>query len=68
MKFKVKDHVSWNSEAGRVSGHITKIHTKQFKVNGYIKHASEENPVYEIKSDISSHVAYHFAKALRKIK
>ena len=26
-KFEVSDKVSWNSEAGRVSGTITKIHT-----------------------------------------
>lgn len=27
-KFKRGDHVSWNSEAGRVSGRIVKVHTK----------------------------------------
>jgi hypothetical protein len=27
-KFKVGDHVTWNSEAGHVSGKIIKIHTK----------------------------------------
>ena len=28
-KFKVGDKVSWNSETGRVSGTIIKIHTKK---------------------------------------
>ncbi len=28
VQFAVGDHVSWNSEAGRVSGTITKVHTK----------------------------------------
>ena len=28
--FKVGDHVTWNSEAGHVSGYITKVHTKDF--------------------------------------
>ena len=26
--FKVSDHVTWNSEAGYVSGRIVKVHTK----------------------------------------
>jgi hypothetical protein len=26
--FKVGDHVSWNSKAGRVSGRIVRVHTK----------------------------------------
>ncbi|HYK36253.1 DUF2945 domain-containing protein [Alloacidobacterium sp.] len=32
--FKVGDHVSWNSEAGRVSGTIIAIHTKDFTYKG----------------------------------
>jgi len=28
--FKIGDHVSWNSEAGRVSGTIIAIHTEDF--------------------------------------
>ena len=27
-RFKVGDHVTWNSEAGRVGGEIIKVHTK----------------------------------------
>lgn len=34
-KFSVGDHVSWNSEAGRVSGHITRIHHKDFDYKGH---------------------------------
>jgi Hypervirulence associated proteins TUDOR domain len=33
--FKIHDRVSWNSEAGRVSGSVIRIHTRDFKVNGY---------------------------------
>jgi hypothetical protein len=29
--FEIGDHVSWNSEAGRVSGTIIAIHTKDFR-------------------------------------
>ena len=66
-KFKVGDHVSWNSEAGRVSGIIIKIHTSDFDYKGYTHHATEDNPQYEIKSDKSDHIAAHRGSALTKI-
>ncbi|WP_157961448.1 DUF2945 domain-containing protein [Microvirga flavescens] len=66
--FKVGDHVSWNSEAGHVSGHIVHVHTQDVNYKGYIHHASEEDPQYEIKSDRTDHVALHKGGALRKIK
>jgi hypothetical protein len=61
-KFKIGDHVSWNSEAGRVSGTIVRIHTRNFEVNGYTRHASTEAPQYEIKSDKTEHIAFHKAR------
>ncbi|HCN48471.1 MAG TPA: DUF2945 domain-containing protein [Chryseobacterium sp.] len=66
-KFKTGDKVSWNSEAGRVSGTIMKIHTKDFDYKGYIHHASEDSPQYEIKSDKSDHIAAHKESALTKV-
>jgi len=48
-KFKVGDHVTWNSEAGHVTGTIIKVHTKDFKYKGYTHHATEDDPQYEIK-------------------
>lgn len=66
--FAVGDHVSWNSEAGRVQGHITKIHTADFKWKGYNHRASSTDPQYEIKSDKTDHVAVHKGSALRKLK
>lgn len=66
-QFKVGDQVSWNSEAGIVSGTITKIHTKDFNYKGYTHHASEEDPQYEIKSSKTDHIAAHKGKALKKI-
>ena len=65
--FKVGDHVSWNSEAGRVRGVIVRVHAEDFKVNGYTHHASAEAPQYEIKSDKTDHVAFHKGSALTKI-
>ena len=63
-RFKAHDHVSWNSEAGRVSGRILKVHTKAFRRKGYILHASKDDPRYEIKSDKTDHVAFHKGSAL----
>ena len=67
-KFKTGDHVSWNSEAGRVSGTIVRIHTRNFEVNGYTRHASAEAPQYEIKSSKTEHVAFHKGSALTKLR
>jgi hypothetical protein len=39
--FKSGDHVSWNSEAGRVSGRILKVHTVNVNYKGYVHHASK---------------------------
>lgn len=46
--FKIGDHVKWNSEAGYVTGKITKIHTSDFDYKGYTHHASEDDPQYAI--------------------
>ena len=66
-KFKVGDHVSWNSEAGRVSGTITKVHTSNTDYKGYTHHASKEDPQYEIQSDKTDHIAMHKGSALHKV-
>jgi hypothetical protein len=67
-KFKIGDHVSWNSEAGRVHGKIIKIHVADFNYKGYTHHASKEYPQYEIKSDKTGHIAAHKASALTKLQ
>ena len=64
--FKVGDHVTWNSEAGHVSGTIIKVHTQDVSYKGYIHHASEAEPQYEIKSDKTDHIALHKGSALRR--
>jgi hypothetical protein len=66
QKFKIGDHVTWNSEAGHVSGTIVKIHARDFDYKGYTHHASKEDPQYEIKSDKTDHVAVHKTSALSK--
>lgn len=57
--FEVGDYVIWNSEAGWVSGKIIAVHTRDFDYKGYVHHASESDPQYEIKSDKTDHVAAH---------
>ncbi|MBS1579343.1 MAG: DUF2945 domain-containing protein [Bacteroidetes bacterium] len=66
-RFKIGDHVSWNSEVGRVSGTIIKIHTQNFNYKGYTHHATEQEPQYEIKSDKTDHIAAHKGTALTKL-
>ncbi len=65
--FKKGDKVSWNSEAGKVSGTIIKKHTKNFEYKGYTHHATEDDPQYEIKSSKTEHIAAHKGSALTKI-
>ena len=65
-KYKVGDHVTWNSEAGHVSGTIIKVHTKDVYYKGYTHHASKEEPQYGIKSSKTDHIAMHKGSALTK--
>jgi hypothetical protein len=67
-RFKVGDHVSWNSEAGRVSGRIIKVHIQDVSYKGSTHHASKDEPQYAIKSDKSDHVAMHKGSALRRLR
>lgn len=67
-RFKVGDHVTWNSEAGRVSGRIVRVHTRDVDYKGHIHHANAEAPQYEIQSDKTDHVALHKGSALRRLR
>jgi hypothetical protein len=66
--FERGDHVSWNSEAGRVRGRIIRVHTKDVDYKGYVHHASKEEPQYEIKSDKTDPVALHKGRVLRRLR
>jgi len=65
--FKVGDHVSWNSEAGRVRGTIFKVHKRAVNYKGYIHDATPDRPQYEIKSDKTDHVALHKPGVLSRL-
>ena len=65
--FKVGDHVSWNSEAGRVRGTIKKRVTAEMQFKGYTVRASKDEPQYLIESDTTDHLAMHKGSALKKL-
>lgn len=65
-KFKVGDFVTWNSEAGRVSGTIIKVHTRDVDYKGHMHRATEEEPQYEIRSNKTDHIAMHKGAVLTK--
>lgn len=65
--FKRGDHVEWNSEAGRVRGVIVRRILSDVWVNGYVHHASKDDPQYVIKSDKTDHVAIHKGQALTHV-
>ena len=67
-KFQIGDHVSWNSEAGRVSGTIRRKISAPIKFKGYTVRASKKEPQYLIKSDRTEHIAMHKGSALRKLR
>jgi hypothetical protein len=67
-RFHIGDHVSWNSEAGRVRGRIIKVHTAAVTYKGYVHHASPDEPQYEIKSDRTDPVALHKGRALTRLR
>ena len=66
-EFKVRDHVEWNSEAGRVRGTIKKKVTTAIKFKTYTVRATAEEPQYLIKSDKTDHMAMHKGVALKKL-
>lgn len=60
--------MSWNSEAGRVSGKIVRVHTADFEYKGHTHRASDDEPQYEIKSDKTEHIAAHRGSALTLLR
>ena len=66
-KFSTGDHVSWNSEAGRVRGRIVKVHEADFDYKGHRRRASKDEPQYEIESDKTDRIAAHKEGALTRL-
>jgi hypothetical protein len=66
-RFKVGDRVTWNSEAGHVSGTIIRVHTTDFDYKGHTHRATADSPQYEIKSGKTDHIAAHKGSALTRL-
>ena len=66
QQFAVGDHVTWNSEAGYVSGTIIRVHLKDVDYKGHMHRASKDEPQYEIQSDKTDHIAMHKGTALKR--
>ncbi len=67
-RFKRGDHVSWNSEAGRVRGRISRVVTSATKFKGYTVRATTGEPQDEINGDKTDPIAMHKGSALRKLQ
>jgi len=67
-RFHIGAHVSWNSEAGRVSGTIRRKITVPMKFKGDTVRASRKEPQYLIKSDTTDHLAVHKGSVLRNLR
>jgi hypothetical protein len=66
VAFRIGDHVSWSSEAGRVSGVIKKKLVAPSRLKGYTVRASKEDPQYVIVGDKTDHAAVHKGSTLRR--
>jgi hypothetical protein len=66
-RFKVGDHVRWNSEAGYVTGRVTEVHTRDTEYKGHTRRCSEDDPQYSIKSDKADHIAMHKGNVLSTV-
>jgi hypothetical protein len=67
-EFKVGDRVSWNSEAGRVTGIVRKKIGAPMRFKGYMVQASRAEPQYLIVSEKTEHLAMHKGSALHKLR
>jgi DUF2945 family protein len=43
------------------------VHTGDIDYKGHSRHASDNDPQYEIKSDKTDHIAMHKGSALKKV-
>lgn len=65
--FHVGDHISWNSEAHRVSGYIIEVCSFDVHFNGQIHRASDREIQYFIKCDNRDEVVVEKGSILRRL-
>ena len=66
--FKVGDHVTWNSEAGHVSGRIGKVHPETVSYKGYVTTRARRNHSTSSESDKTDHIALHKTAAPKLLR
>lgn len=58
--------VELRGQAGYLEGVNIDKHTRDVEFKGHVRHCTESDPQYEIKSDKTDHVAMHQGGALTK--
>ena len=64
-KFKVGDHVKWNSSGGNSKGKIVKIATSKGKIKDFEYQATKDDPRYIVETQEGKQAA-HKAEELEK--
>ena len=64
-KFKVGDHVKWDSSGGQAEGKVVRVAHKSGSIKGFDYKASTDDPRYIVETDEGKKAA-HKAGELRK--
>ena len=64
--FKQGDRVEWDSHGGTAVGEVLRKITSDTEAAGRTVRASEEEPQYEVRSEMSGGTAVHKPGALRR--
>ena len=64
-KFKVGDHVKWDSYGGQAEGKVVRVALASGSIKSFKYKASAEDPRYIVETDEGKHAA-HKAEELRK--
>jgi hypothetical protein len=65
---KKGDHVTWNSDVGKVTGTVQKKLTRKTAIKKHKVNATKDDPQYLVKSDKTGKLAAHKPKALKKAR
>ncbi len=68
MSVQVGDRVSWNTEQGRTRGEVVERKTRAVQLAGHKFTASEDAPMFVVRSDKTGKKAAHKPSALRVLK
>jgi hypothetical protein len=68
MAVNVGDRVSWDTSQGRTRGEVVERRTRSFQLAGQKFTASEDEPMFVVKSEKTGAKAAHKPSALRTLK